>query len=101
MCRTGPTGQRGSPLEVDRFERKISTWAEPFHLGLVRKFRKLWHNESKRSVHVFDRLRVVPHFFLRDSRASETRGRVKITPREKRRRSTIPEEKWGTTRSLF
>ena len=47
-------------------------------------------------------------FFLRDSRASETRKRVKITPREKRRqawgdfharsrfdRSTIPEGKWG------
>ena len=30
------------------------------------------------------RLRVAP-FFLRDSRASETRARVKITPREKRR----------------
>jgi len=29
------------------------------------------------------RLRVVPWFFLRDSRASETRARVKITPREK------------------
>ena len=57
-----------------------------------------------------------PPFFLRDSRASETWARVKITPREKRRhaagreknhacsrfaRSTIPEEKWGTTRSLF
>ena len=51
------------------------------------------------------RLRVVPHFSSRDSRASETRARVKITPREKRRhawgdfharsrfaRSTIP---WG------
>ena len=33
-----------------------------------------------------------PPFFLRDSRASETRARVKITPRE---------EKWGTTRSLI
>ena len=46
--------------------------------------------------------------FLRDSRASETRKRLKITPREKRRQawgdfharsrfapSTIPEEKWG------
>ena len=65
-----------------------------------------------------------PPFFLRDSRASKTRARVKINPREKRRhaagerkmspfllwvdfharsrfaRSTIPEEKWGTTRSL-
>ena len=29
------------------------------------------------------RLGVVPHFFLWDSRASETRARVKITPREK------------------
>ena len=31
------------------------------------------------------RLRVVPHVFLRDSRASKTRARVKIKPREKRR----------------
>ena len=78
------------------------------------------------------RLRVVPHFSSRDSRARETRARVKITPREKRRhaagreknhfspphrvspflawddfharsrfaRSTIREEKCGTTRSL-
>ena len=61
--------------------------------------------------------------FPQNSRASESRGHVKITPREKRRgkrkihvspflawgdfhapsrfaRSTIPEEKWGTTRSL-
>ena len=49
------------------------------------------------------------------SRASETRARVKITLHEKRRhaawgdfnarsrfaRSIIPEEKWGTTLSLF
>ena len=55
-----------------------------------------------------------PPFFLRDSSASETRARVKITQSEKRRhaawgdfharsrfaRPTIPEEKWGTTRSL-
>ena len=50
-----------------------------------------------------------PPFFHRHSRASETRARVKTTPREKRRdfharsrfaHSTIPEEKWGTTRSL-
>ena len=44
-------------------------------------------------------------FFLRDSRASKTRARVKITPREKGEewfsralafpRSTIPREKWG------
>ena len=56
-----------------------------------------------------------PPFFLRDSRASETWARVKITPRRvspflawgdfharsRFARSTIPEEKWGTTRSLF
>ena len=61
------------------------------------------------------RLRVFPQFSsCRDIRASETRARVKITPREKRRhaggnfharsrfaRFTIPEGKWGTTRSLF
>ena len=54
-----------------------------------------------------------PPFFLRDNRVSETWAHVKITPREKRRHtwgdfhtrshfahSTIPEEKWGTTRSL-
>ena len=54
-----------------------------------------------------------PPFFLRDSRASETRARVKITPRvspflawgdfHARARfahSTIPEEKWGTTLGL-
>ena len=55
-----------------------------------------------------------PSFFLRNSRASETRARVKITPRlvspflawgdfharSSFARSTIPEEKWGTTRSL-
>ena len=32
--RTGPTGQRGPPFEVYNFDRKISTWAEPFHLRL-------------------------------------------------------------------
>ena len=57
-----------------------------------------------------------PPFFLRDSRASGTRARVKITPRGKgetpflawgdfHARSrfahfTIPEDKWGTTRNL-
>ena len=71
-----------------------------------------------------------PPFFLRDTRPNETGARVKITPREKRRHaaarphfslsppriaflalgdfharsrfacSTIPEEKWGTTRGL-
>ena len=51
-----------------------------------------------------------PSLFLIDSRASETRARVKISPREKKRHawgdyharsrfaySAIPEEKWGTT----
>ena len=59
------------------------------------------------------RLRVVPLFFLRDSRASETRAGVKISQRapflkwgdfyarSRFARSTIPEEKWGTTRSLL
>ena len=34
-------------------------------------------------------------FFLRDSRASETRGRVKITPREKRRHAVRREKNEG------
>ena len=44
--RTGPIGQRGPPLEVDHFDRKISTRAEAFHLflGVDQKFRKFWHN---------------------------------------------------------
>ena len=53
------------------------------------------------------RLRVVsPPFFLKDSRASETRARVKITPREKRRHATEifslspPRVAYATTRSL-
>ena len=33
-----------------------------------------------------------PPFFLRDSRASETRARVKITPREKRRHAAGTEK---------
>ena len=41
--RTGPTSQRGPPLEMVHFDRKISTWAEPFHLLLDRNFRKFWH----------------------------------------------------------
>ena len=35
-----------------------------------------------------------PPFFLRDSRASETHAHSRFA------RSTIPQEKWGTTRSL-
>ena len=44
--RAGPIGQRGPPLEVDHFDRKISTRAEAFHLflGVDLKFRKFWHN---------------------------------------------------------
>ena len=38
------------------------------------------------------RLRVVPHFSSRDSRASETRARVKIIPREKRRHAAGTEK---------
>ena len=41
------------------------------------------------------RLRVVPHFSSRDSRASETRARVKITPREKRRHAAGREKNEG------
>ena len=77
----------------------------------------IYPGESVLSNQFDNRLRVVPHsvphrsicfWFLRDSRASETRTREKITSREKRRhacsrfaRSTIPEEKWGTSRSLL
>ena len=64
--------------------------------------------ENVRHVH---RLRVVPHFSFKNSRANDKRARVEITPREKGEtrwgefhvrsrfaRSTIPEDKWGTTR---
>ena len=36
-----------------------------------------------------------PPFFLRDSRASKTRARVKITPREKRRHAAGREKNEG------
>ena len=36
---TGPTGERGPPLEVHYFFRKISTWTESFHLCFDRNFR--------------------------------------------------------------
>ena len=42
--RTGQTGPRGLPLEVDHFSRKISTWTEAFHLCFDRNFRKFWRN---------------------------------------------------------
>ena len=41
------------------------------------------------------RLRVVPPFFLRNSRASESRARVKITPREKGRHAAGREKNEG------
>ena len=41
---TGPTGQRGPPLDVDDFDRKISTRAELFHLHLDQNFQKFWRN---------------------------------------------------------
>ena len=45
--RSGPTSQRGLPLEVDHFDRKISTWAEPFHLRLDRNLQTFWHNAKR------------------------------------------------------
>ena len=42
------------------------------------------HKPSIANYMLKTRLRVVALFFLRDSGASETRARVKITPREKR-----------------
>ena len=36
MERQGQTGQRGPPLEVDRFDRKISSRTQAFHLPLYR-----------------------------------------------------------------
>jgi len=45
----------------------------------------------------FDRLRVVSRFSLRDSRASETLVRVKLTPHEKGETRRGEREKWGTT----
>ena len=42
-----------------------------------------------------------PPFFLRDSRASETRARVKITPREKRRHAASPHRVSPFSRELI
>ena len=41
------------------------------------------------------RLRVVPHFSSGTGRASETRARVKITPREKRQHAAGREKNKG------
>ena len=80
--------------------------------------------EVKHAGRKLGRGRAAEPVILKDSTACETRAHVKITPREKRRqaaeredfslspppvafsrvgwfsRPTIPEEKWGTTRSL-
>ena len=41
---TGRTCQRGPHLEVGHFDRKMSTWTEPFHLHWDGNFRKFWRN---------------------------------------------------------
>ena len=47
---------------------------------LEREIKKKEFFENVRHVH---RRRVVPHFSFKDSRASDKRARVEITPREK------------------
>ena len=51
--RTGPSGQRGQPLEPDHFFRKISTWIEVFHLSFDQNFRNFQHN-GKHLLFLFD-----------------------------------------------
>ena len=58
---TGRTGQRGLPLEVDHFDREISTWTKPFHLHLDRNSRKFWHNGK----HPLFRKAIYSHFLTR------------------------------------
>ena len=60
------------------------------------------------SIHSFIRLRVVPHFSSgiverakRERAWKSPHARKGYTRRLRFARSTIPEEKWGTTRSLF
>ena len=89
------------------------------------KLARQWRTEGKWGDREWCRFSTSsPPFFLRDSRACETRAHVKISPREIRRqaagreknslspprvafsrvgwfsRPTVPEKKWGTTRSL-
>ena len=86
-------------FHISSFAHSLSLWRRHRLRALTRK--KLFYTTSS------------PPFFLRDSRVSETRALVKITPRVspflawgdfharlRLARSTIPEEKWGTTRSL-
>ena len=44
FSRTGPTGQRGPPFEVDHSDRKIPTRTEASHWFLDRNFQKFWQN---------------------------------------------------------
>ena len=62
--RTEPTGQRGPPLEVDHFFRKISTWTKAFHLCFDWNFRRFWHN-GKPLMRDFLLLSLVAWFLLR------------------------------------
>ena len=49
--RSGPTGRRGPPLEVDNFDRKISTWAEAFHYVWTEISRNFGIMESTPGLH--------------------------------------------------
>ena len=80
---------------------------------MLKKWEKIvllqdWQNSGGKDLDVHGRIRVVAHF----SSGIAELARVKITPREKgvslfsrgviftRARSTIPEDKWGTTWGL-
>ena len=91
------------------------------HVNVVVSFKYIMQVQYHSSMRIIVlkstvRLRIVPHFSSGIVERAK-RARVKINPREKRRhapflawvdfharshfaRSTIPEEKWGTTRSL-
>ena len=94
-------------FHISSFAHSLSLWRKHRLRALTRKKPTLDYEATTS----------IPPFFLRDSRVSETRARVKITPRlspflawgdfharSRFARSTIPEglpeEKWGTTRSL-
>ena len=56
MERQGQTGQRGPPLEVDHFDRKISTRTKAFHLPLYRNptyTAKEFFNVSTNTMHLY------------------------------------------------
>ena len=44
FCWTGLTGQRGPPLKVNHFDRKIPTKTKAFHLFLNENVWKFWFN---------------------------------------------------------